>query len=76
MLILKYILLALSAVAMVGFGVCGAWGVAADFGAWMNGCKGQYACLAWTFGLMGLGIAAVLAGLVWLLWRSIRKQKG
>jgi hypothetical protein len=74
LIVIKYLLLGLFAIATVGFGLCGAWGVSMDFVSFMHGCKGQYACFGWYFGLIGLGIAVVSGLLAYWLRCSIRAQ--
>ena len=76
MRVFKVLLLVLLGVATVGFGLCGAWGVVVDWQNYMNGCKGNYACLGWVAGWIGLGIAAVSFMLYWVVHRFMPPKPG
>ena len=67
--VLRLLLLLVLGVLVAGFGLCGAYGVLLDWQNFMAGCQGSYACMGWTFGWIGLGIAAVAALLFWLVRR-------
>ena len=76
MRVFKIILLVVLGLITGGFGLCGAWGVLADWQNYMEGCKGRYACLGWGFGWIGLGIAAVGGLLLWLVHRFMSPRPG
>jgi hypothetical protein len=68
----KAILLLLLGLATAGLGLCGAFGVTVGFEGFMAGCHGQYGCVVWYLGWIGLGLAALSGLLFWLVarWRT------